>query len=372
MFEEAQERYNHAAVRLEHCILVFGGMSRQQRTLSLRVIWMYNLFTEQWRKYDIVDGQTCPPATFYASATVIGSEIYMFGGKYVNYGPETNVLWKLSRTQGQFTWMQIKAKSDRESPSCRFAHSGWEYANKLWIFGGKGAPLNGHINDQGDYTERGENNQLLCFNPSCQEWTNPVCSGDIPSPRHEHATAIIGDKAWLFGWYSWTLMTDFGDLYQLEMHSLTWTTIHTGLQTPNAHSGCTLTAVSHNLLLLCGRDYSSKSYGYDTWILDVKTASWKKHVIHAAGIQPMKYHTCTLGINASAISIGGYFFCGKDLRQCEHSKEVHLMLEPKSLKQIAIKTIHNQRNASLWQSLPKRLVSLLIFLWDNVHHSCFT
>ena len=224
-----------------------------------------------------------------------------------------------------------------KSPSCRFAHSGWEYGNEVWIFGGLGVPLIGYLNDHGDYNERGQNNQLLCFNPSRQEWTNPVCSGDVPSPRHHHATAIIGDKAWLFAGCSGTLRTDLGPLYQLEMRSLTWTSIHTGLQSPKARYGGTLTAVSDNLLVLCGRYFliPGTSFGYDTWIFDVTTTSWKKHALHAAGIYPTENHTCTLGINTNTISVGGFScYDGKDFRRCENLEEVHFMLEPKSLQQI--------------------------------------
>ena len=96
MPDEPQKRYSHIAVRLEHCILVLGGMSRYQsrveRPLPQSVIWMYNLYAEQWRKYVLADGKKHPSTTFDASATVIGSEMYLFGGKYVKGGKKSNAL----------------------------------------------------------------------------------------------------------------------------------------------------------------------------------------------------------------------------------------------------------------------------------------
>ena len=47
---EPPQRYGHTAVCLEHLILVFGGYWSGE-PLSFSEIWMYNLYTEQWRKH---------------------------------------------------------------------------------------------------------------------------------------------------------------------------------------------------------------------------------------------------------------------------------------------------------------------------------
>ena len=96
---EPSRRFCHVAVQVEHYILVFGGMWLKQgilqqllrmpyeyegmdfkELLPLRDIWMYNLYTEEWKRHVIADRETIPSGRIHASATVIGSDIYMFGG----------------------------------------------------------------------------------------------------------------------------------------------------------------------------------------------------------------------------------------------------------------------------------------------------
>ena len=132
---EVRKRSSHVAVQQEHYILVFGGhwweeVGFSKEPLPLHDIWMYNLYTEQWRKHVITDRKTIPFERIGASATVIGSDIYMFGGRSII--EDTNSLWKLTRTpRGCFAWYQINSKSKKKSPSPRCSHSAWEYANKL-------------------------------------------------------------------------------------------------------------------------------------------------------------------------------------------------------------------------------------------------
>ena len=84
-------------------------------------------------------------------------------------------VWQLTRDrEGCFSWREIPVK---KAPSCRHM-AGWEYSDKMWIFGGIGpSPLDiGHLNHCVDFSigsyDEGTNNQLLCFDPSCSEWTN--------------------------------------------------------------------------------------------------------------------------------------------------------------------------------------------------------
>ena len=63
-------------------------------------------------------------------------------------------------------------------------HTGWEYAGKLCVFGGRGPSPEGYLNDYGDIA--GDflmklNNQLLCYNPNSKRWTNPQCFGATPT-----------------------------------------------------------------------------------------------------------------------------------------------------------------------------------------------
>ena len=127
---EVQDRRLHVAVHLKNHILVFGGQRINYRPISNRVIWKYNLYTEQWRKHVIPKSKPAPCGRSLTCASAIESDVYMFGGLLNTTRQLTiaNDLWKLSRThEGRFIWHLISITSKSDRPSSRFAHSGWEF-----------------------------------------------------------------------------------------------------------------------------------------------------------------------------------------------------------------------------------------------------
>ena len=170
-------------------------------------IFICNSYTQQLRKYVIPDRNIVSPPTLLFSMVVIGKNVYMFGGAKFTPVSEIisrnalcmNTLWRLSETtKGCFSWHSVDIENKVGTPSPRCFHSGWEYSGKLWIFGGQGPSPVGYLYDHGDFV-RGFNNQLLCFNPSSREWTNPKCQGSIPPPRAGHASTSMRHQAWVFG-----------------------------------------------------------------------------------------------------------------------------------------------------------------------------
>ena len=275
--ETKLQRGQHCAVHLDNYVIIIGG-SYPWEPVSTNVIWMYNLHTEEWIKHVIEEGGAPEPFR-EAVAVVVDGTIYTFGGSLSESRcfRERNSLWTLSKTElGCFTWNFIRVQHAKECPSPRDGHSGWEYAGKMWVFGGEGPPPDRYLIENGDFEGEDDirNNQLLCYDPSIQRWTNPQCFGAVPSPRSHHASTIVNDKVWLFGGYSdfWTV---HDDIFELTMPSFTWTQIQTGQPSPQARFYCTLTAVTGNQLVLHGgqHEYFREILG-DTWIMDLTTHSW--------------------------------------------------------------------------------------------------
>ena len=220
-----ESRTGHCAVSLDNFIIIIGGQCRHK--ISTRVIWSYNLYTEGWRKHEIPKASCAPERLNGAVAAAIDKIIYTFGGhsatsnQQVLRSTQSNALWKLSKTkEGSFTWNTNKPECNKKSPSPRPGHTGWDYAGKLWIFAGDGdSPVN-YLNDNGDIEGtpwRAVNNQLLCFDPNIEMWTNPQCFGSIPTPRSHHSSAIINDKVWIFGGINYhTIGTILGTCLNLE------------------------------------------------------------------------------------------------------------------------------------------------------------
>ena len=62
---EPKEMWGHAAVCLNHYIVVIGGKGktktvRKKETLINNEVWMYNLYTEQWRVCDMQGSKASP------------------------------------------------------------------------------------------------------------------------------------------------------------------------------------------------------------------------------------------------------------------------------------------------------------------------
>ena len=303
------ERGKHSSVCLGNCVIIFGGLSRGEfgdEPLSTRVIWTYNLYTEEWRNYVIPDSKDAPEPFDTAVAAVINGTIYTFGGNDAKSYNFSNALWALGRTGKDFTWTFIKPKC-KESPSPRTFHTGWEYAGNLWIFGGAGPSSQGYLNDHGEFDvivmgskSFSKNNQLLCFDPNTAKWINPQCHGDVPSPRSFPTSATIKNKVWIFGGITSTQYAD--DFFELSMHSLTWTQIQSGSVRPQARNLCTLTALTDNKLVLHGGNAEGQLLS-DTWIIDLTSYSWRMFLSDRD--HGRCCHTSASDLNNNVIIFGG-------------------------------------------------------------------
>ena len=344
-----EDCFGHVAVNVDHYILVFSGKyikNDSHMHMPLSVIQVYNLYTEQWRKHTIPHGSTLPATRIWACAMVIRSDVYMFGGNIVPERSLTNELWKLAiEPQGSFAWSTVVMTSNEKTPSPRACLTGWEYTEKLWTFGGWGSSPAGFLNDYGEF-DSCCNNQLLCFDPSNEEWTNLQYYGMVPQPRSLYTATASQEKVWLYGGTNYTYK--FNSLHELNMHSFTWTLIQTRqLQQPQARSSCTLSTISGGKLILHGGESHSSERLSDTWILDLKTKMWKR--LTSTTNTRREGHTASRGINNSVIIIGG-------LQQYRtmHSIIFHVLTEPKSLQQLALQKICKHHTVLPWRESPEK------------------
>ena len=349
----------HVALRLNHNIVVIGGINKMSDLVPTNEIYMYNLYTEQWKKHEI---QGNKPALHYkACAAVIGTAIYMFGGRDIETHELFTDLWKFTRiAQGGFSWCKIEFQRDVKLPSPRYNHSAWEYEECMWVFGGSVDTENysKYLNYHGAFQDKTAN-QLLCYDPATQLWTNHPSSGAVPSPRRCHGTALIGDKVWLLGGCSmlsrdWIFNQDHC-FYELDMKLFAWTGIPTKETIPYPDFGCSLVTISDAQLLLHLGVSEWDNERSDTWLIDISSKTWRQYT--SIQDQFRCGQTSTVSVNRCAIIIGG-------LEESEKSGQTvkvlsHVMLEPKSLKQLAMKTIYNERDELRWMCLPPKLIDQL-------------
>ena len=89
----------------------------------------------------------------------------------------------------------------------------------------------------------------------------------------------------------------------------------------------------------------------DTWIFDLQTQAWTQYTSHHDHTR--KDHTGILGINKAIIIIGGF------TDDEPYTPIFHVMLEPKSLQQLAMKIIYNKQDVLPWKCLPSKLIAQL-------------
>ena len=131
---EVPGRCGHVAVHFDNDILVTCGNGLNFQGISPHEIWLFNIYTKQWRKHQIPDKQKAPPPTVNACAVVIKRDLYMFGGQHA-LNTKTNDIWKLSKTpQGCFSWTKSKYENGMKLPSPRCQHAGWVHMRNVCGF----------------------------------------------------------------------------------------------------------------------------------------------------------------------------------------------------------------------------------------------
>ena len=331
----------HVAVCCKDRIVVLSAHNRCS-------IWIYNLWTEQWKNYTSRKGQQLP-IRYGQVGVEIGSDIYMYGGF-----DKLNMLWRLTRSTNK-PCIDIFYINRIKRPSPRKDHSVWQYGEKMWIFGGLGGSPVGYFSEYGDFIVAGRhryiNNQLFCYDPFSHMWTNVECCGDIPAPQAGASAAVMKHKVYLCGGYVSSSVSTRLRMYELSIHSMTWTQIEfTGLRY-NIHQIISLTSVRDNELVLHSNTGYEKGF---TRILDAQSHTWKEHLEEKMGYG--FNHTGTTGLHGSVIILG------KTVEPAGQAFNpvITVRLEPKSLQQLAIQMIYQNLDSTLWKMLPKKLEHKII------------
>ena len=341
---------NHVAVRLKDSTVVVSSTVNESEAEKVQEVSTYNLWTEEWRKCTIPWWKEFPVYRAYAIA--IETDIYVFGGSYSEY-----ILWKLTRrTDGSFAWKMFNSYERSKVPSPRSSRSGWEHGNKLWIFGGFGVSPIDYLNEYGDFFPThhmdsqpyGRNNQLFCYDPSVETWKNVKTFGDILPPPMHTCAALIDDKVWLYVGRHSSGRKDA--LYELSMTSFEWTQIDVfgKMATSPSVNAASLTPITPSQLVL----HSGSTETESTWVFDVKTYTWKQ--IAVPDLHHCYSHTAITGLN-SVIVLGRSIMPSHGCNIPVYC----LMVEPKSLQQLSMTIIHENKTQLPWKTLAQCLVQKL-------------
>ena len=344
--------YGHIAVRRKDYIVVV--LSRKDCTLP--EIWIYNLWTEQWKKCQLLNGNGIPVIDYQTFGVEIRSGIYIFDSYSFQH------MWKLIPLKDDlFQLSKISVGNADKSLSPRLNFCVWTFGDKIWIFGGLGiwTGTDGYIDTYGDFDRHrthymyAYNNQLFSCDLSIFEtWTNVECLGDVPSPRSHASSAIINEKGWLYG--GSVARGLLHDLYELNILSLTWTQINISTSMPMLMMSSTITVTAATAYQLVVRGVSLQTRSFGTWIVNTKSNHWEEYSVSGEKCYNC-FYKATTGLTCDVINIVAH----SSVCKC-HKSALLVMLEPRSLQQLAMKIIHEYRTTLPWQSLPQSLICKLM------------
>ncbi|RWA14118.1 hypothetical protein EKO27_g973 [Xylaria grammica] len=255
-------RVGHSSLLVGNAFIVYGGDTKIDETDVLdETLYLLNTSTRQWSR--ALPAGLRPSGRYGHSLNIVGSKIYIFGGQVEGYFMNDLSAFDLNQLQMPNNQWEILIKNSENGvtstgkvPPARTNHSMITYNDKMYLFGG----TNGFqwFND------------VWCYDPPTNKWTQLDCIGYIPSPREGHSAALIEDVMYVFGGRT-EEGADLGDLAAFRISSRRWYTFQNMGPTPSPRSGHSMTAVGKSIVVVGGEPSSATNQVNDlslVYVLD--------------------------------------------------------------------------------------------------------
>ncbi|KAL0268994.1 UNVERIFIED_CONTAM: hypothetical protein PYX00_010748 [Menopon gallinae] len=249
-------RTKHSATLLGSHVYLFGG---RNGNLPLKDLWKYHLVEGKWEKLEPAGDK--PPCLQEHSAVAYKESIYIFGGEVgFSAGTETP-LWIYSIKNN--SWRKVQGQKGVTVPRGRRGHTALVYKGSMLIYGG--------------YQDlRGSSNELWAFHFETESWhlLSPTCSSGAalrPSGRHKHSAVLHDDAMWIYG--GMTDLQERNDFWRWDTMSKVWTNIKTKTNPGflHSHAACKLPS---SMLIFGGETNGQPSS--EIWRFHFGTELWEK------------------------------------------------------------------------------------------------
>ncbi|KAI1152118.1 hypothetical protein F4825DRAFT_330551 [Nemania diffusa] len=255
-------RVGHSALLVGNAFIVYGGDTKIDESDVLdETLYLLNTSTRQWSR--ALPAGPRPSGRYGHSLNIVGSKIYIFGGQVEGYFMNDLSTFDLNQLQMPNNRWEILIENSENGvtstgkvPPARTNHSVITYNDKMYLFGG----TNGFqwFND------------VWCYDPPANKWTQLDCIGYIPSAREGHSAALIEDVMYIFGGRT-EEGADLGDLAAFRISSRRWYTFQNMGPTPSPRSGHSMTAVGKSIVVVGGEPSSATNQVNDlslVYVLD--------------------------------------------------------------------------------------------------------
>jgi len=105
-------------------------------------------------------------------------------------------------------------------------------------------------------------NDVWCYDPNSNSWTQLDCIGYIPAPREGHAATLVDDVMYIFGGRT-EEGADLGDLAAFRISTRRWYTFQNMGPSPSPRSGHSMTAHGKQIVVLGGEPSTASREAVD-------------------------------------------------------------------------------------------------------------
>ncbi|KAH7271510.1 hypothetical protein B0J15DRAFT_509659 [Fusarium solani] len=252
-------RVGHSSLLVGNAFIVYGGDTKIDESDVLdETLYLLNTSTRQWSRA-LPAGQR-PSGRYGHSLNILGSKIFIFGGQVEGFFMNDLSAFDLNQLQmSNNRWeILVKGETSPKMPAARTNHTMITFNDKMYLFGG----TNGFqwFND------------VWCYDPAVNKWSQLDCIGYIPAPREGHAAALVDDVMYVFGGRT-EEGTDLGDLAAFRISSRRWYTFQNMGPSPSPRSGHSMTTVGKSIVVLGGEPSSATTSVSDLGLLYVLDTS---------------------------------------------------------------------------------------------------
>ncbi|XP_013144164.1 PREDICTED: host cell factor 1-like, partial [Papilio polytes] len=313
---QPRPRHGHRAVAIKDLMIVFGGGNEG----IVHELHVFNTSTNQWF-VPVTKGEVPPGCAAYGFV-VDGTRLLVFGGM-VEYGKYSNDLYELQASRWE--WKRLKPLPPKQGlPPCpRLGHSFTLLNGKVYLFGG----LANESDDPKNNIPRYLNDLYtleLYPSSSMTVWDIPLTYCQSPPPRESHSGVAYTDKNTgkssliIYGGMSGSRL---GDLWVLDVDSMSWSRPELGGPAPLPRSLHTATVIGHHMYVYGGwvplvSDESKLATHEKEWKCTNTLASLNLETMTWDNIALDKFEECVprarAGHSAVAIQTRLYIWSGRD------------------------------------------------------------
>ncbi|EEA20674.1 Negative regulator of mitotic exit [Talaromyces marneffei ATCC 18224] len=241
-------RVGHASLLVGNAFIVFGGDTKVNDNDVLDdTLYLLNTSSRQWSR--AIPPGPRPAGRYGHTLNILGSRLYVFGGQVDGFFFNDLIAFDLNALQSPTNKWEFLIRNTSEGgppagqiPPPRTNHTTISHNDKLYLFGGTNGSL--WFND------------VWCYDPRTNSWSELDCIGFVPSPREGHAAALIGDTMYVFGGRNEDGI-DLGDLSAFRIGNKRWFSFHNMGPAPSPRSGHSMTAFGRQIIVLAGEPSSA-------------------------------------------------------------------------------------------------------------------